>query len=329
LLNSGALDGIDLHTYNDARYAPIEKLETGEWFWGFSPQADFDAVKEACGITRDINFYATEYGFKNHTQGITDDYCAKRTLSCIWANLAVTKNDGKTPATGFALIWNLFQPDSSSRTYGLARTVEPEWEGNAAGKTFQMVMQLTKGMSFHKLNHPTKGVFVLTGQGKKMWVWQNLPEWTTTVSSEFTLTEIPPATSTIAIYRYNSWESAYREIPCTGLTQVHIKDLVENETLMFVAQGSDATGMSGYPRLLTNGNSTTPLTKTLTLHPMDSRNSSGIDQFDLQGRALRGRLYRVEPRPHRRVRGVVIEQRTSRDGSVTFKARIGRNMSHR
>lgn len=88
LWNDGTLDGIDLHTYNDIKYAPIVRAD-GSVIFNFSPQAAFDAVKKACHITRDVNFYTTEYNFKSNEQGIDEPLAAKRLLTCIWANLGV------------------------------------------------------------------------------------------------------------------------------------------------------------------------------------------------------------------------------------------------
>lgn len=236
MLNDGTLDGIDLHTYNDTKFAPIEKTENGNWYWQFSPQSDFDEVKEACGITWDITFYATEYGFKNNTQGITDEYCAKRSLTCVWANLAVARKDGTTPATGFALIWQLFAPDTSDLIYGLATHVEPTWVGNPAGKTFQMVMKLTDGMDMVSVNDPVKGAFVAEGNGRKMWVWQNLPQWTASVGESITLTGIPSGSSGLSVYRWHSWDGPYREIALGTASQATVEGLTPNETYMFVAE---------------------------------------------------------------------------------------------
>ena len=100
LWNDGTLDGIDLHTYYDVQYAPMEKT------YERSAQNNFDQVKKACGITRDIHFYATEFNYKKRL--VEEDQAAKGFLTGLWDNLGVVKKDGKTGATMFAFPWNLF-----------------------------------------------------------------------------------------------------------------------------------------------------------------------------------------------------------------------------
>lgn len=287
LLNAGILDGIDLHTYNDTRYAPIEKTETGQWFWSFSPQSDFDEVKRGSGIIRDINFYATEYGFKNQTQGITPEYCAKRTLTCIWANLAVTKQDGRTTATKFALIWQLFSLDTTDHTYGLASKIDPVWEGNPAGKTFQMVMNLTEGMEFVSINEPVKGVFVLQGNGRKMWVWQNLPKWTETPGSSFTLTGIPADADSILVYRWDSWTAPFRQVGLSRQNEITINGLLPNETYMFIADCSESTHTSQRNLVVSHSSSSRYKSKCLVVgQSLGLQRSHTLFVYDLRGRSL-------------------------------------------
>lgn len=58
LLNNGTLAGIDLHTYNDDQYAPlVGSLD-------FSTHRAFAEIKSQCGITRDIEFFSTEFNYK-------------------------------------------------------------------------------------------------------------------------------------------------------------------------------------------------------------------------------------------------------------------------
>ncbi len=234
LWNDGTLDGIDLHTYNDIRYAPIIFAD-GSVVFRFSPQAAFDNVKKACGITRDINFYATEYNFKADTQGIDEPLAAKRLLTCIWANLGVVKNDGKTSATRLALVWNLFLTEQQDRfdggIYGLVLQHDPLIL-TARGKTFQMVMSLTKGMHFVSLDPKGRGEFVLEGAGKKLWVWQNYPHWTDAPGTTFTVTDIPATATRLDIY---GWDGLRKSIPLSGQTSFTVTDLAPEETFMFLA----------------------------------------------------------------------------------------------
>jgi hypothetical protein len=230
LLNNGKLDGIDLHTYNDIKWAPIVR-EDGQVTFGFSPQNAFDNVKKACGITRDINFYCTEYNFKSGEQGIDENLAAKRLLTCIWANLGVVKSDGHTPATKLALIWNLFNSAEKDKTYGLSVHNGP-WTPNARGKTFQLVMTLTAGMTFTRLDPRGRGEFTLTGNGKTLWVWQNYPAFSSIHGTRYTITSIPPYAKTLQVY---GWDGVRKQIDLHGQSSLVIEDLNERETYMFLA----------------------------------------------------------------------------------------------
>jgi len=230
LLNDGKLDGIDLHTYNDIKWAPIIR-EDGTVTFGFSPQAAFDNVKKACGITRDINFYTTEYNFKAGEQGIDENLAAKRLLTCIWANLGVVKSDGHTPATKLALVWNLFTPADKDNTDGITAQSSP-WIPTARGKTYQMVMQLTAGMTFTYLDPRDKGEFTLTGNGKTLWVWQNYETFSSIHGTSHTVANIPASAKTLQVI---GWDGPRKTIDLHGETALTIDNLNDRETYMFLA----------------------------------------------------------------------------------------------
>jgi hypothetical protein len=236
LWNDGTLDGIDLHIYNDIKYAPIIGTD-GSPTPDFAPQVLFDEVKKACHITRDINFYTTEYNFKANEQGIDEDLAAKRLLTCIWANLGVVKNDGKTPATQLALVWNLFNTTEKDKTYGVNSLLDP-WTPTARGKTFQMVMSLTAGMNFTSLDPKGRGEFVLEGQGKKLWIWQNYQHWTNVPGSSFSVTDIPGTATKLDVY---DWSGLQKSYPLSAQNTYTVTDLKPNETFMFLASSDVAT----------------------------------------------------------------------------------------
>jgi hypothetical protein len=231
LLNNGKLDGLDFHTYNDIKYAPIVQQD-GQVTFGFSPQAAFDNVKKACGITRDINFYCTEYNFKSGEQGIDENLAAKRLLTCIWANLGVVKSDGHTPATKLALVWNLFNTTAKDKTYGLTANASGDWAPTARGRTLAMVMKLTAGMEFAHLDPLGRGEFTLEGNGKRMWVWQNYPAFSSIAGTRYTVNEIEPGARELTVY---GWDGVRKTVELHGESSMTIDGLRERETLMFVA----------------------------------------------------------------------------------------------
>lgn len=230
LLNSGKLDGIDLHTYNDIYYAPIV-WSNGTSTFNFSPQSDFDSIKTACGITNDINFYATEYNFKTDAnQGINNELAAKRLLTDIWANVGVVKSNG-TSATQLAMVWNL---TTTNGIYQMATDSDP-WTPNEKGKTFEMVMRLSDGLEYQKLDPKGRGEFILTNAYKKMWVWQNYTNWSNIKGTNYMVTGIPEGYTTLEVYDWNSWDAPERSYTLTGETSYLVANLNQQETYMFVA----------------------------------------------------------------------------------------------
>jgi len=230
LLNSGKLDGLDLHIYSDIKFAPIVR-EDGNVTFSCSAQAEFDEIKKACGITRDINFYCTEYNFKSGEQGIDDDLAAKRLLTCIWDRLGVVKADGHTSATKLALVWNLFDTTEANKRYGLTEQTSP-WKPAARGKTFQLVMGLIAGMNFTHLDPLGRGEFTLAGDGKTLWVWQNYEGYSSIHGTRYTVSDIPAAAKTLKVY---GWDGLRKTIDLHGQSSVTVDDLAERETYMFQA----------------------------------------------------------------------------------------------
>jgi len=230
LLNNGKLDGIDLHTYNDIQYAPIVKTD-GTVTFSFSPQSDFDSVKLASGITRDINFYSTEFNFKKDaSQGITEDLAAKRLLTVIWANLGVVKNDG-TAATQLAFPWNIFTVDSGTSFYGMASQLSP-WIPTQRGGVLAMVTDLTQGLSFTALDPKGAGVFNLEGENREMWVWQNYTNWSNLAGTSHTINGIPATATRLEVYDYAGLKQT---ITLAGQSSYSFTGLNARQTYMFLA----------------------------------------------------------------------------------------------
>lgn len=224
LWNDGTLDGIDLHTYYDVQYAPMEKT------YERSAQHNFDAVKRACGITRDIHFYATEFNYKKRL--VDEDQAAKGLLTGIWDNFGVVQNDGKTGATLFAFPWNLFNDAHKDVEFGMRLTFEP-LALSARGQVLQHVMQLTQGMTFESRDPHTKGEYVLTGPGKKLWVWQDRTAWTDHPGHTYTVTNIPKTLTHLEIH---AWDGLRKTLPLSGQTSLTISDLPGDETYLFLAR---------------------------------------------------------------------------------------------
>jgi len=223
LWNNGKLDGIDLHTYSDVEYAPIAGT------YKHSAQDNFDQIHIASKITRDINFYSTEFNFKKRL--INETTAAQGLLADIWDNLGVVNSAGK-PCTKLALIWNLYNLDTQDTDYGIAKQLQPQWIGTERGKTLQMVLSITSGMEFESADPKRSGEFVLVGGNKKLWVWQNRAQWTNHEETWYLVRNIPPGVSKLVVY---NWAGSIAEIQLKGVSEYNVTKLQTEQSYMFLA----------------------------------------------------------------------------------------------
>ncbi len=223
LWNQGILDGIDLHTYYDAEYAQIYGM------YASSAQANFDSIKSQNGITVDLNFYATEFNYK--TRIINENQAAKGLLTGIWDNLGVVKKDGHTPATVYALVWNLFY-GAEDTEFGLA--MQPGVFPTARAKVVSKALELSRDMVWLHLDPKGSGVYILVGKGRKLWVWQNLKGWTSQPGGEFVLNALPNGTTKVEVF---GWNGIRQTLNPNGATTLKVTNLVPEETYMFYATG--------------------------------------------------------------------------------------------
>ncbi len=224
LWNNGTLDALDLHTYYDVQYAPMEKS------YDHSAQHNFDAVKKVCGITRDILFCSTEFNYKKRL--VTEEQAAKGFLTGIWDNLGVVGIDGKSGVTLFAFPWNLFNDSASDENYGLRVAFDPP-QMTKRGDTLRMVLALTRGMRFERRDPRGAGEFVLSSAGRRLWVWQNRAGWTNHPGTAFTLTGIPRGATRVEVY---GWDGLRRTLPTAGQSTLTVSGLPGDETTLFLTR---------------------------------------------------------------------------------------------
>lgn len=233
LLNNGTLDGLDLHIYYNLPYFPIGMGHT------FSAQHTFTQIKRASGITRDINYYTTEFNFAggfpqtndlyNPSGSFTDEnYAARMFLTALWDNIGVTRNNG-TPATQLAFPWSLFPVED---VYTMSQQLSP-FQPRARARTWQLVLELTRGMSLISSDPDNTGVIVLSGGARKMWVFQNWPGWSSLAGTSFVVNGIPQGARVLKVY---DWSGNIRTLDCSGKSSVTVTGLAPKNTVMFVAE---------------------------------------------------------------------------------------------
>jgi hypothetical protein len=232
LLNDGTLDGVDIHDYN-GRWAPLSDHNS-------SAQYYFDAVKKAWGVTRDINFYTTEFNYQQATpegsdNAIGDSAAAGYLLTMTWDILGVVGNSG-TSVTKLAFCWNLFDTMASDNSYGSCTTLSP-WQPTARGAAYSQVAHLTSGMTIVAADPYKSGSYILASRDKKMWVWQDRVHWTNIPGAACTLTGVPKGAKTLQVY---GWDGLRKTIPLHGAATVEIDNLPGNETYMFMTDKGGA-----------------------------------------------------------------------------------------
>ena len=224
LYNTGKLHAIDIHRYWDVKYVPMAASRR------FSLQSQFDQVKRDVGITANVAFHTTEMNFKKRL--VTEDQAARGFLTALWDALGVVDAGGRR-VTQFVMPWNIFHTTQKDDHYGLCTALAP-WTPTARGKVLRLVCTASRGMEFVSCDPRGKGLFVLAGGGRKLWVWQNRAGWTDTPAATYTVTGIPPGTARLEVYRYNSWDAPFKTADVAGKASATVTGLPREETLMFL-----------------------------------------------------------------------------------------------
>jgi hypothetical protein len=229
LFNDGTLDGIDLHCYNGS-YAPVTQQK-------FTAQGMFDLVKKGSGITRDINYYCTEFnggkagGEKLLSSAEPDN--AKVLLTALWGQLAVTGNGGYSLENLKSM---LALPYSSMGVFpkvgwGMALQYDP-WVPSLRAKMLMETTTLLRGMNFTDIK---KGVYQLEGNGRKLWVLQNRTDYMDHEGpvSSLEIKDFPAGATAV-----DAWYSdgLAQTIPINGASSLSIDNLRPEETVMIEAR---------------------------------------------------------------------------------------------
>jgi hypothetical protein len=172
LLEDGHLDGIDLHTYYNARWFPLTRGRE------FSAQRCFDRVKAAMGLRRDVNFYSTEFNISRDGAWGDPRVAARLFLTAFWDEIGVVRADGHTSATVLAFPWNLGDTGRiEGPGYAMAVSEHP-WAPDLRSIVLRTVLRLAGDMKFTALDPLGTGTFALEGKDGMLFVWQDLPGWT-------------------------------------------------------------------------------------------------------------------------------------------------------
>jgi hypothetical protein len=220
LLQDGRLDGIDLHTYYHPQFYPLTKGRE------FSAQTCFERIKAAMGVTRDINFYSTEFNISRDGAWFDENLTAKLFLTAFWDNAGVVRADGKTSATVLAFPWALGDTARiDGPGYAMAATEDP-WSPDPRSKVLRMVLELAGDMTFTALDRRA-GTFTLEGAAGQLQVWQDVKGWTETWGPVWEV-QLPPWARTAELW---AWDGKRRDLAVSN-GRVVLTGLPADETYM-------------------------------------------------------------------------------------------------
>ena len=237
------LDGLDLHTYYDVQYAPMNGT------FAHSTQANYDGVLAAAGIggssARGISFATTEFNFKERL--VNDTVAAAGFLTGIWDQLTVSSLQNE-PLAAQAFPWNIFNNRSVDVDYFMAASLGPPYQPAPRGCAFALVAALLRvagggaDWAWESVDPRGTGVARLRApSGALLVVWQNRPAWTSLPDTHaFELAGLAPGTAAVRVY---GWEGLRRTLAVPpAAASVNITGLPGGETYMFLAQPAGAVG---------------------------------------------------------------------------------------
>eukprot|EP01037_Dinobryon_pediforme_P015537 gene15537-15684_t len=223
LLEDGRLDGIDLHTYYNARWFPLTK---GHYF---SAQSCFDRVKAALGLHRDIHFYATEFNVSRDDAWTDPKLAASLFLTALWDEMGVVGTDRHKMVSQLAFPWNLGDTGKiEGPPYAMAARENP-WTPDARSQVLKMVLELAGDMALTQADPTASGTFTAEGPAGKMHIWQNRLDWTDRFGTHWDMA-VPDWAKDAELW---GWNGLIRHVtPQSG--HISLDDLPANETYMLL-----------------------------------------------------------------------------------------------
>ncbi len=195
LLESGKLDGIDLHTYYNDRWYPLTEGRQ------FSAQTCFDRIKQTLGLTRDITFYATEFNVSRSAGWSDENRAASLFLTAIWDNFGVVGKKGQ-PITAFAFPWALGDtPEIDGPNYAMATAGTP-WSPEERSKVLRRVLDLAGDMTLLSSDPYKSGTLHLKGPKGDIFVWHNRRGWTDLSGGRWTI-DLPPGATRLELWGWD------------------------------------------------------------------------------------------------------------------------------
>ncbi|MGD1919605.1 MAG: Ig-like domain-containing protein, partial [Pleurocapsa sp.] len=252
LFNDGTLQALNLHSYQDSR--PNPHYSSIDFSSQWAPSRNFIRAKNIGGITANVNFLAGEFNYRNW-QG-TDEQRGIGFLTTLWAQLSVVGNGGINSRVGiFSSPFNITTAEPNRQTsmaesFSFGNDGSYTWQPNEKGQILEETLALTQGMNFVYTDPLNKGLVILRGDNRKMWVWDNREDFSNLANaSAVKITGIPSDATGLAIYRWDSTASEpHAIIELNGQTSISFETseaLSFGQTYMIVANSDNDGGNVG------------------------------------------------------------------------------------
>lgn len=238
---NGTLDGLDLHTYFDVQYAPMEGTHAR------SAQANFDGVLRAAGVApagSGVLFASTEFNYKERL--VSEDDAARGLFTAVFDGVGVV-DGANAPVALRAFPWNVFNTNASDADYGMAVSLAPfvPTPRGCAWLLAVALLRLGGGWAVRGADPRGSGVLELeSGAGDAaalLVVWQDRRGWTNLPSfpSAVTVEGIPPAATSLRVFGFDGQRGA--AVPLApGQGSATVTGLEENNTWAVLCLGPAA-----------------------------------------------------------------------------------------
>lgn len=242
LWSNGTLDGLDLHTYFDVQYAPMEGTHAR------SAQANFDGVLHAAGVApagSGVLFTSTEFNYKERLE--SERYSAQGLFTAVFDGAGVV-DGANAPVALRVFPWNVFDTNASDVDYGMAASLTP-YVPTPRGCAWLLAVALLRlggGWAVRSADPRGSGVLELaSGEGDAaalLVVWQDRRGWTNLSSfpSSFTVADIPAAATTLQVVGFDGQRGATVGL-APGQGSAAVAGLEENNTWAFLCLGPAAS----------------------------------------------------------------------------------------
>eukprot|EP00041_Stephanoeca_diplocostata_P008918 m.133345 g.133345 ORF g.133345 m.133345 type:complete len:478 (-) comp17538_c0_seq1:371-1804(-) len=229
---NGTLAGVDLHTYFDIKYAPMEHT------YKHSSQANLDCVLAAAGISTPANFRFTTTEFNYKRRNVTEEQAAKGIFTAIVDQFSVVDTNG-VPITHRFFPWNLFNDPTTDANYGMATSLTP-YTPTARGCTWARVLALLRAgdWSWGSVDPRGTGLTMLEDRyrGAQLVLWQARDKWTTLpLNGTFSVTNLPAEAEKLRVFGWDGLRQTI-EIP-PDAHSILVGNLTSGESYAFLADG--------------------------------------------------------------------------------------------